>query len=71
MITELLEYSNTQLNQMDIRKNEVYFQSYITEITRELRIYIVQRNFKFEYTYPEEDFIITIDQRRITEVNWY
>lgn len=68
MITELLEYSNTQLNQMDILKKEVYFQSYIKEITRELRIYIEQRNIKFVCTYPEEDFIITIDQRRITEV---
>lgn len=68
MITELLEYSNTQLNQMDINRKEVYFQSYIKEITRELRIYIEQRNIKFVCTYPEEDFIITIDQRRITEV---
>lgn len=68
MITELLEYSNTQLNQMDILKKEVYFQSYIKEISRELRIYIEQRNIKFVCTYPEEDFIITIDQRRITEV---
>lgn len=68
MITELLEYSNTQLNQMDILKKEVYFQSYIKEISRELRIYIEQRNIRFVCTYPEEDFIITIDQRRITEV---
>lgn len=68
MITELLEYSNTQLNQMDIQRKEVYFQSYIKEITRELRIYIEQRNIQFECTYPEEDFIISIDQKRITEV---
>lgn len=68
MITELLEYSNTQLNQMDIRKKEIYFQNYIKEITRELRIYIKQRNIKFECSYPEEDFIICIDQKRITEV---
>lgn len=68
MITELLEYSNTQLNQMDIQRREVYFQSYIKEITRELRIYIEQRNIKFEYSYPQEDFIISIDQKRITEV---
>ena len=68
MISELLEYSNTQLNQMDIQRKEVYFQSYIKEITRELRIYIEQRNIQFECTYPEEDFIISIDQKRITEV---
>lgn len=68
MIAELLEYSNLQLKQLDIQPKELYFQGYIKEITRELRIYMKQQNIQFEYYYPDEDFIITIDPKRITEV---
>ncbi|WP_167956511.1 sensor histidine kinase [Anaerosporobacter faecicola] len=68
MITELLEYSNTQLNQLNIVRKDIYFQTYIKEIARELRIYAEQQGFTFKQSIILEDFLINIDEKRITEV---
>lgn len=68
MIKELLEYSNTQLNQMDIRKKELYLNEYLRDVLRELRIYVEQNDITFESQIMEDDVIVSIDTRRITEV---
>lgn len=68
MIAELLTYSNTQLNQLTINKKEVYFQSYMKEIVRELKIFTEQQDIAFESSVETQDFMICIDTKRITEV---
>ena len=68
MITELLEYSNAQLNQLDIIKKEVYFHTYFTEVMNELQGYAKQRKTEFTYEEKLDDRIVTIDPKRVTEV---
>lgn len=68
MIAELLEYSNTQLNQMEIIKKEIYFKPYFIEVTRELSIFIKQHGVACTIHYPEKDYIVNMDVHRITEV---
>ena len=68
MIAELLEYSNTQLNQMEITKKEIYFKPYFLEVTRELSIFIKQHGVACTIHHPKEDFIVNMDVHRITEV---
>lgn len=68
MITELLEYSNTQLNKMSIEKKDIYLNDYLKDILRELRIYVTQKNISFEVTGIEQNVLVYIDTKRITEV---
>ncbi len=68
MISELLEYSNAQLNQLEITPKEVYFLSYFEEVSKELQGYAKQRNVRLTWQAEPEDMIVTIDCRRVTEV---
>ena len=68
MIAELLEYSNTQLNKMDIVMKDVYFREYMLEIVREIRIYVSQYGLDFESEIMDETMLVRMDEKRITEV---
>lgn len=68
MISDLLTYSNTQLNKMEIERKEIYFKEYMLEIARELRIFVTQRGVAFSSEIMQEDMIVKMDERRITEV---
>lgn len=68
MINELLEFSTTQLNQLDIIKEEVYFLDYFNPLMSELEIYLKQNGFEFSYLYDLPNLLVSIDSRRITEV---
>ncbi len=68
MIADLLTYSNTQLNKMDIQKKEVYFRDYAVEIAREIHIFVSQYGVKFTCEIMEENMIVQMDVKRITEV---
>ncbi|MDD5936589.1 MAG: HAMP domain-containing sensor histidine kinase [Clostridiales bacterium] len=68
MISELLEYSNAQLKQMDIKKEEIYLADYFTPVLKELEIYVKQNDMEFSSEVMEENPILTIDPKRITEV---
>ncbi|MDO5573628.1 MAG: HAMP domain-containing sensor histidine kinase [bacterium] len=68
MISELLEYSNAQLNQLEIVPREVYFLSYFEETAKELQRYARQRGVVLTYRTDLPDMIVTIDNRRVTEV---
>ncbi len=68
MISELLEYSNAQLNQLEIVPKEIYFLSYFEEVARELQGYAKQRGVVLTYQTDLTDMIVTIDCRRVTEV---
>lgn len=68
MINELLEYSNTQLRQLDINRQEVYFLEYFNSIMQELEVYVKQNGIDFHYEIKTADMIVTIDTKRVTEV---
>lgn len=68
MINELLEYSNTQLRQLDICRQEVYFMEYFLPVMKELEVFVKQNDMDFSYEIKTPDMIINIDKKRITEV---
>lgn len=68
MIEDLLQYSNAQLNQLTIEKEELYFQNYFKDVMVELELYVKQQNLEFSYQYNMQDLIVNIDKKRITEV---
>ncbi len=68
MINELLEFSNTQLRQLSIVRTEQYFRSYFEELMKELQVYCAQRRMTLEYQMKFSDAIVSIDEKRMTEV---
>lgn len=68
MINELLTYSNTQLNQLEINREELYFLDYFHPLMSEVKVYVEQNGFAFSYATTLSNLIVTIDPRRITEV---
>ncbi|BCN31778.1 sensor histidine kinase [Anaeromicropila herbilytica] len=68
MINDLLEYSNAQLQQLDINRSEVYFLDYFIPLMKEIEIYIRQMGLEFTYRISTDNMIVTIDKKRITEV---
>lgn len=68
MISELLEYSNAQLNQLDICRREIYFYEYFYPVMKEIEVFVKQKSIKFSYEVNTPDMLILIDTRRITEV---
>lgn len=68
MINELLEYSNTQLKQLDINRQDVYFSEYFIPVMKELEVFVKQNNMDFSYEVNVPEMILNIDKKRITEV---
>ncbi|GKU25031.1 sensor histidine kinase [Clostridium folliculivorans] len=68
MISELLEYSNAELNQLDINIKEIYFYEYFIPVMKELEVYVKQKDIDFSYEVNTRDMLVCIDKRRITEV---
>ena len=68
MINELLEYSNAQLKQLDINREELYFLDYFNPLMTEIEIFVKQNGIEFSYEPKLSNMIVTIDSKRITEV---
>ncbi len=68
MISELLEYSNAQLNQLEINRVELYFLDYFDPLMKEVKLYVEQNGYEFIYLHNLPNLIVTIDPKRITEV---
>lgn len=68
MINELLEYSNTQLRQLDINLQEVYFFQYFKPVMKELEVFVKQNDMDFSYRINTPNMLVNIDKKRITEV---
>lgn len=68
MIEELLEYSNACLRKLNIEKQEEYFETYYHQVMSELERYIKQRDALFEWEPIENDVLLKMDKKRITEV---
>lgn len=68
MINELLEYSNIQLKQLDINRQEVYFLDYFIPLMKEAEVFVKQKSISFSWEIKTDNMIVNIDQRRITEI---
>ena len=68
MIEELLEYSNTQLNQLSIIKEELYFNTLWHCWVTELEVYVRQQDGVLIYNTPIKDVLVNVDPKRIQEV---
>ena len=68
MINELLEYSNAELKQLEIDKQEVYFLEYFIPVIREIEMFVKQKDMDFSYEIKTDEMLVNIDRRRITEV---
>ena len=68
MIGELLAVSNAQLNQLHIEYKEEYFKGYFERVMKELSYYVEGKQIAFSWNGLEEDMIVTMDEKRITEV---
>lgn len=68
MINELLEYSNAQLNKLDIIKEEIYFLDFFNPLMIELNVFVRQNGLSFSYEQKLENMLVVIDPKRITEV---
>lgn len=68
MIQDLLTYSNAQLNQLEIHREELYFNDYFEPLMSEVKIYVEQNGCEFTYKSNISNLIVTIDPKRITEV---
>lgn len=68
MINNLLEYSNAQLNQLDIVRKEIYFLDFFIPLMYEIEIFIKQNGLSFSYVGKAPNMLVSIDTKRITEV---
>lgn len=68
MIQELLEFSNAQLNRLDIVKKEVYLKDYMEPVLKELEGYVKSHDMNFSCDMTSMNPVIMIDKKRITQV---
>lgn len=68
MISDLLDHSNAELNELSIYKEEVYLRVYLKRILEEMELYVRRQGIDFTYKLLEEDVLVNIDERRITQV---
>lgn len=68
MINELLEYSNAQLMQLEIVRQEIYFPTFFEPLMNEIEIYVRQNGLEFSRSTTQPNMLVTIDPKRITEV---
>ncbi len=68
MINELLEYSNAQLMQLEIVREELYFLDYFNPLMTEIEIFVKQNGLDFYYDAKLANMLVFIDPKRITEV---
>lgn len=68
MISDLLEHSNAELNELKITKKEHYFPEYIRKLEKDIRELVEQKGFTFEWENRVPDILVSMDENRITQV---
>lgn len=68
MIEELLQFSNAQLNQLEICRKEIYFTGFFKRAMKEIEGYVRQQKMDFSFSLDMEERIVSIDEKRILEV---
>lgn len=68
MISDLLEHSNAELNELKIIKKEHYFLEYLYKLEKDMRELAESRGFRFECIKSVPDIMVNMDENRITQV---
>lgn len=68
MISDLLDHSNAECNQLSINKTEIYFYSYLKNICKELVVYCNKYDVKFISHLDIPQVMVIADEARITQV---
>ena len=68
MISDLLDHSNAELNQLSIDKKEVYCREFLDTLSKELYIYCRGHGCDFDFDSDMDEFIAVIDKGRISQV---
>ncbi|WFR56467.1 HAMP domain-containing sensor histidine kinase [Anaerocolumna sp. AGMB13025] len=68
MISDLLEHSNAELNELKITKTEHYFLEYIGKLEKDVKELVEQRGFIFDWENKVPDILVSMDENRITQV---
>lgn len=68
MISDLLEHSNAELNELKIIKKEHYFLEYIYKLEKDMKEMAESRGFRFECVKSVPDILVNMDENRITQV---
>ncbi|WP_167959001.1 sensor histidine kinase [Anaerosporobacter faecicola] len=68
MISDLLDHSNAELNELKIYKEEVYMRLYLKRTLEEMEPYVRKQGISFTYENMKEDVLVNMDERRITQV---
>lgn len=67
MMKDLLEYSNTELNQLSIEKRESYFSRFFEGLLAEIGLYVEQKGIGFQGANHIPDVIVSMDEARILQ----
>lgn len=68
MISDLLEHTNSELNQLIITKREQYFNAYMDKLAGELKQVAEHNGINFFYDNKAANLLVTFDENRITQV---
>lgn len=68
MISDLLDHSNAELNQLAVNRQEIYIHEYMNRLIRELEIYCRHSECIFESDIQVPEMIVVMDSNRITQV---
>lgn len=68
LIDDMLEFSKAEINQMTIKKEEIYWSSFFTEVLEELSLDIESTGRKLRVEGEIKNIIVSIDRKRIQQV---
>lgn len=68
MISDLLDHSNAELNQLSVDRKEVYVKDYLDNLIKELEIYCLHSNCRFISNNKVPEMLVLMDSSRITQV---
>lgn len=68
MISDLLDHSNAELNQLSIDKQEVYCRTFFDTLAKELSVYCAGHGCRFDCFLEMDEFIAKLDKGRISQV---
>lgn len=68
MITDLIEHSNAELNQLSIVRKEQYIKGFMNQLADELKEVVQHYGMNFYYENHAPDMLLAYDEHRITQV---
>lgn len=68
MMNDLLDYSNAELKELVMVKEDCYFDQWFTNLSKELKIFASHENVELEVDSSIPNILINMDEKRISEV---